>query len=191
MGKCTNDTVLGRRIMMTIPLQVLVSMCRFTVHFYTKGVVCLRFDQGINKKGIAPFSWLPSTVNFIAGLYCWYDPEKLLMGLSLNDPSVIHKPYQSLGGLEADLRASLSKCSMYWLATMGLTSDPIAAPSTCSWNLFWNEKYVLCRQNPRSSIIFCTDNTVLLHKVSSCSNRSFMMLRAGSVGTEVNNAVTS
>ena len=37
--------------------------------------------------------------------------------------------------------------------------------------------------------MFCTDNTALLHNVSSCSNRSFMMLRAGSMSTEVNNAV--
>ena len=113
------------------------------------------------------------------------------MGLLLNDKCVIQKPKPKPGGLEAELRASLSKCSMYRLATIGLTGDPMATPSTCSQNLFWKEKYVLCRQNPRSSMTFCTDNTNLSHNVSFCSNRSLIMLRAGSMGTEVNNAETS
>ena len=58
--------------------------------------------------------------------------ECLFMGLWLDDPCVIHKPVPYLGGLIADARAFLSKYSMYRLATMGLTSEPIAAPSTCS-----------------------------------------------------------
>ena len=36
---------------------------------------------------------------------------------------------QKLGGVEADWKASLSKYSMYRLATMGLTGDPIALNS--------------------------------------------------------------
>ena len=52
-------------------------------------------------------------------------------------------------------------------------------------------KYVLCRQYPNNSIMFCTDNTVLSCKEVSCSSRSCMILSAGSTGTEVNNAVTS
>ena len=36
------------------------------------------------------------------------------------------------GGLIADLRAFLSKHSMNRLVTMGVTGDPIGAPSTCS-----------------------------------------------------------
>ena len=39
--------------------------------------------------------------------------------------------------------------------------------------------------------MFCTDNTVPLLKVPSCSNISFMMFRTGSMGTDVNNAVAS
>ena len=38
--------------------------------------------------------------------------------------------YQYLG-VEAEWIASLSKYSMYRFATTGLTSDPIAASSTC------------------------------------------------------------
>ena len=40
-------------------------------------------------------------------------------------------------------------------------------------------------------MMFCTDNTDLSHKVSSFSNRSLIMLSAGSIGIEVNNAETS
>ena len=58
------------------------------------------------------------------------------MGLLVDDPCVIHKPIPKPRGWEADLSASLSKCSMYRLATIGLTGDPIAAPSTCTYNLF-------------------------------------------------------
>ena len=39
--------------------------------------------------------------------------------------------------------------------------------------------------------MFCTDNTVLSCKFSSFSNRSLIILRAGSIGTDVKSAVTS
>ena len=39
-------------------------------------------------------------------------------------------------------------------------------------------------------MMFCTDNTDLSHEVSSFSNRSLIMLSAGPIGTEVNNAET-
>ena len=39
--------------------------------------------------------------------------------------------------------------------------------------------------------MFCTDKTVLSHSEVSCSNNSFINLRAGSIGTEVNSAETS
>ena len=94
-------------------------------------------------------------------------------------------------GVVAVLRVFLLKCFMYKLATMGLMRDPIAAPSTCSWNWPWKEKYVLCRQNPNDSIMFCTDNTVLLCNEVSSSSSPCMILSAGSTGTELNIAVTS
>ena len=40
-------------------------------------------------------------------------------------------------------------------------------------------------------MMFCTDNRDLSHKVSSFSNKSLIMLSAGSIGTEVNSAETS
>ena len=42
------------------------------------------------------------------------------------------------GGLIADAIAFLSKLSMYRLATMGLTGDPIGAPSTLNPTLNQN-----------------------------------------------------
>ena len=75
----------------------------------------------VSRKGMPPFPWVPSTVNVIAGsmllicsrnsclwVLCWVTH---VSSTNLN---------QNLGGLEADQRASLSKCSMYRLATMGL-----------------------------------------------------------------------
>ena len=41
---------------------------------------------------------------------------------------------------------------------------------------------------PKSSMMFCTDNTDLSLRVASFSNRSLIILNAGSIGTEVNNA---
>ena len=108
---------------MTIPLQVPVSMGRFVVHPYTEGIVCLWFDQGFKKRDNPIL-----LITFNGELYSWIYAvdviqENLLMGLLLNDPCVIHKPVQLPG--EADLSVSPSKCSMYRLATMGLTGDTI------------------------------------------------------------------
>ena len=117
---------------MTIPLQVLLSMHGLVVHPYTKVIVCLWFDQGIRKRD-SPIL----LITFDCELYTWIYAvdviqEKLLMGFLLSDPSVIHKPIPIPGGYEADLSVSALKCSMYRLATMGLISDPMVVPSTCS-----------------------------------------------------------
>ena len=93
MGKCTYYAVLGRQVMMTIPLQVLVSLSWFVIHLYAKGIACLWFDQGIKKRD-RPIL-LIYTVYMIQ--------KKLHMSLLLDDPSVIHKPIPKPGGLEADL----------------------------------------------------------------------------------------
>ena len=170
---------------MTIPLQVLVSMGRFAVHPYTEGIVCLWFDQGIKKRD-SPIL----LITFDCELYTWIYAvdviqEKLLMDLLLHDPSVIHKPIPIPGGYEVDLSTSPSKCSLYRLATMGLTSDPwLHLPPV-------HRTYFERRSRYYADMMFCTDNTLLLLKVSSFSNRSLITLSAGSMGTEVNNVVTS
>ena len=74
---------------------------------------------------------------------------------------------------------------------MGLTGEPMAAPSTSSWNWSWKEKYVFLRKNSNRRIMSLTSITVLSLRVWSFSSRSLMMLRAGSTGTEVNRADTS
>ena len=40
---------------------------------------------------------------------------------------------------------------------MGLTSDPMAAPSIC----LWERKYVLFRQKSSSFVMLCTDMLIL------------------------------
>ena len=40
--------------------------------------------------------------------------------------------FHNLGGFTADVMALCSKDSIYKLATMGLTGDPMAAPLVCS-----------------------------------------------------------
>ena len=98
---------------------------------------------------------------------------------------------QNLGLCGAVLRAFCSKYSMQRLATMALTMEPMAAPSTCLQNWSWKEKQVLLRQNSNRRIMSLTASTVLSLRVWSYSSRSLMMLRAGSTGTEMNMADTS
>ena len=130
MGNCTYDTVLSRKIVMAIKLQALVSMGWFAVHFYAKGVVCLRFDQGIKIRD-SPIL----LITFNSELYSWIYTvymiqKKLLLGLLFEDPSVINKPVPKPWGKGRP--ECFSKCSIYRFATIQLTGDPIATPSACS-----------------------------------------------------------
>ena len=64
----------------------------FVVHPYAKGIVHLWFDQGIQKRDSPILQ-----ITFDCELYAWIYTvdmiqEKFLMGLLLDDPSVIHKP---------------------------------------------------------------------------------------------------
>ena len=98
MGKCTYDTVLGREVMMTIPLQVLVSMGWFVIHLYAKGVVWLWFDKGIKKRD-SPILLITFNKELYTWIYTVYMIQKmLLMSPLLDDPSVIHKPIPKPGG---------------------------------------------------------------------------------------------
>ena len=87
----------------------------------------------VSRTGIAPIL----LITFDSELYSWTNTvnmiqNKFFMDLLLNDPCVIHKPIPKPRGWEADMSTSLSKCSMYKLATIGLTGGHIAAPSICS-----------------------------------------------------------
>ena len=66
--------------------------------------------------------------------------EALFVSFLVDDKGVIYILAPELGGWQAVLRAFCSKYSMYKLATIGLTGEPMAAPSTCSQNWPWKEK---------------------------------------------------
>ena len=58
--------------------------------------------------------------------------ETLFVDFLVDNKGVIHKPVLEPGGFGAVLRDFCSKYSMWRLATMGLTGELMAAPSTCS-----------------------------------------------------------
>ena len=83
----------------------------------------------VSKKGMEPSSYCKpngrvNTVNVLK--------EALFVGFLVDDKGVIYIPAPEPRGWGAVLRAFCSKYSMYKLATMGLTGEPMAAPSTCS-----------------------------------------------------------
>ena len=91
--------LLGRQIVMTIPLQVLVSMDVFSIHRNRKEIICLRLDQGI-------MEWDDTIllIIFFCKLYCWIYiiymiQEQLFLGILLDEKSVIHKPIPMPKGL--------------------------------------------------------------------------------------------
>ena len=108
-------------------------MCGFPVCSYGQRTINLWFDNSI-QEGDGPI--------LLVVLYC--KPygrvntvdmlkEALFIGFLVDDKGVIHIPAPEPGGWwGAVLRVFCSKYSMYKLATMGLTGEPMAAPSTCS-----------------------------------------------------------
>ena len=95
----------------------------------------------VSKKGMEPSSLWSSTVNFMARstlLMCWRK-SCLLTSLWMTKVSSTYL-HLNLGGWGAVLKAFCSKYSMYRFATIGLTGEPMAAPSTCSKNWPWKEK---------------------------------------------------
>ena len=107
-------------------------MCGFPVYSYGQRTISLWFDNSV-QEGDGPI--------FLCVLYC--KPygrvntvnvlkETLFIDFLVDGKGVIYIPVLELGGVGAVLRAFCSKYSMYRLATMGLTGEPMAAPSTCS-----------------------------------------------------------
>ena len=79
----------------------------------------------VSRKGIAPLSWLPSIVNFIAGsiLLIWSRKSCLWTCGWMTQVSSTNL-YQSLGGLEADLRAFLPNAPCTGCLIWGLLVTP-------------------------------------------------------------------
>ena len=105
-------------------------MCRFPVYSDGQRTIILWFYNSVQKGD--------GTILFVV-LYCKPNgrvntvdvlEEALFVGFLVDDKGVIHIPAPELGGLGAVLRAFCSKYSMYRLAIMGLTGEPMAAPST-------------------------------------------------------------
>ena len=107
-------------------------MCGFPVYRYGQRTISLWFDNSV-QEGDGPI--------LLVVLYCkpngrvntiYVLKEALFVGFLVDDKGVIYIPAPEPGGWGAVLRAFCSKYSMYRLATMGLTGEPMAAPSTCS-----------------------------------------------------------
>ena len=110
-------------------------MCGFPVYSYGQRTISLWFDNSVQEGD--------GTILLVV-LYCKpYDrvntvyvlEKALFVGFLVDDKGVIYIPAPELRGVV--LRAFCSKYSMYKLATMGLTGEPMAAPSTCSYNWPW------------------------------------------------------
>ena len=106
-------------------------MCGFPVYSYGQRTINLWFNNSIQEGDGA-----------ILLIVLYFKPyvrvntavlkEALFIGFLVDDKGVIYIPAPEPGGWGAVLRAFCSKYSMYRLATMGLTCEPMAAPSTCS-----------------------------------------------------------
>ena len=107
-------------------------MCGFPVYRYGQRTISLWFENSV-QEGDGPI--------LLVVLYCksygrvntiYVLKEALFVGFLVDDKGVIYIPAPEPGGWGAVLRAFCSKYSMYRLATMGLTVESMAAPSTCS-----------------------------------------------------------
>ena len=107
-------------------------MCGFPVYSYGQRTISLWFDNSV-QEGDGPILLFVlyckpygrvNTVNVLK--------EALFIDFLVDNKGVIYIPAPELGGWGAVLRAFCSKNSMYRLATMGRTGEPIAVPSTCS-----------------------------------------------------------
>ena len=107
-------------------------MCRFPVYSDGQRTISLWFYNSVQEGD--------GTILLVV-LYCkpngrvntvYVLEEALFISFLVDDKGVIHIPAPERRGVGAVLRAFCSRYSMYKLATMGLTGEPMAAPSTCS-----------------------------------------------------------
>ena len=118
----------------------------------------------------------------------------LLFAVLLNTKVSSIYLFHRLWGWGNLLRSLASKSSMYKLATMGLISESMVAPSSSSQYLSWNRKCVFFKQkllSPNRQMMLLTVLVVLCWSSLSCSRCFLMMLMAGSMGTDVNSTFTS
>ena len=133
----------------------------------------------VSRKGSDPSALVFSAVNWIFSsipFKCWKNSS--LYAVSRMTKVSSTNLFQRLGGCGAVSRALVSKCSIYILATMGLSGDPIAAPSTCSKCCPWKTKYVLLKQNSNSLMICLVFMLALLGRSLSSSVDFFLVSRS-------------
>ena len=143
MGEGLDHTQLGWEVMVTVPLLIQVQMCRFPV--YSDGqmeTISLWFNNSVQEGDGTILPCCHSTVNPMAGSSLLMPWRKLCFKASyVDDRSVIHiQALEQLWKWGAVLRSFCSKYSMYNFATMGLTGEPMAAPSTFSFQLALERK---------------------------------------------------
>ena len=140
---------------------------------------------------MAPFSWLLSAVNLMAESNLLIHSRKVCFCPSCwMTNCVIHILILGLGG-NGSTEGFPFKILHVEIGYYGAYQVPHSCPLYLFMELPWKEKYVLCRENPNNSVMFCTDNAVVSwNEVSSCS-MPCMILSAESTGTDVNSAVTS
>ena len=115
-------------------------MCGFPVYSYGQRTISLWFNNSV-QEGDGPILLVVLNCEPYGRVNTVYVLEEtLFISFLVDDKGVIHIPAPELGGWGAVCRAFCSKYSMYKLATMGLTGEPMAAPSTCSHNWPWKEK---------------------------------------------------
>ena len=146
----------------------------------------------VSRKGRDPSALVFSAVNWIFSsilFKCWKN-SSLCAVFWMTKVSSTYL-FQRLGGCGAVSRALVSKCSIYMFATMRLSGDPMAAPSTCSKCCPWKTKLVLLKQNSNSWMMCLVFMLVLLGRSLSSFSFSSMIFSTGGIGTDVKSAVTS
>ena len=101
------------------------------VHSNGKGIVCLRYFQGIKERN-GPISLIIFHCKFDCQIYAIDMVQKcLFMSLLLDDPSIIHKPKPILGRVGGRLES-------FFLKMFHIQIDNYGAyhrPPSCSFNL--------------------------------------------------------
>ena len=98
MGEGVYYTKFGREVMVTVPLQVLVSVSGFTVHSDGQCAISLWFNNGV-QEGDEPILLVVLHCKLYGRVNTVYVLEEaLFVDLLVDDKSVIHKPAPELGG---------------------------------------------------------------------------------------------
>ena len=177
---------------MAVPLQIQVSsVVRLSVNWCTELAIFFRCYKNVQERHGTIYSCLFTGKLDVWITWIYVFQETASVGFPDDDEDIINISLLQSRGNGDVLMAWTSRSSINKLTTMGLIGEPIAAPSVCSQNLHWNEKYVFLRQNSSRQEMCFTVIDVLRCNSLSYSRCFFMMLTAGCIGTDVKSAFTS